>query len=221
MAQFETVVAGHRPFDEQLQGRKSQGLGAVQHRDGRWAIEGFQALHEFALGPQALAAGGQDMHLRRRAQDAFAERRNGVEQVLAVVDHQQHLPLAQEARQAGHRFAVVQRQVEEGRQVAGDHLRVVERRQVQQADAVAVLADQLFGDPQGHGGLADAAGADQGDETLARQLPHHIVHQHLAADQAGAAHRQVMPARLGGSACGALLETLGENGSREKGATKL
>ena len=92
--------------------------------------------------------------------------------------------------------------------MTGDHRRVVDRRQVQQANAVPVATDQLLGDAQGHGGLADAAGADEGDEALARQLRHQAVDQRLAADQAGAAHGQVMAARLGGVVRGRLLDLL-------------
>ncbi|KPA96414.1 hypothetical protein PF70_03544, partial [Pseudomonas asplenii] len=93
--QFEAVLAGHGPLDEQLQGGEIQGPGVVLGGCRRRAVERVQTLHELAFGSQALAAGGQDMHLRGAPQQAFAQRRDGVEQVFAVVDHQQHLPFAQ------------------------------------------------------------------------------------------------------------------------------
>ncbi|MNN31442.1 hypothetical protein D3C81_1451300 [compost metagenome] len=135
------------------------------------------------------------MHVRRTAQNVFAELGDGVDQVFAVVDDQQHLPVAQTVGKTAQGGVVVQGQFEQRRQMTVDHQRAVDRGQVQQANAVPVATDHLFGDPQGHGGLADAAGTDEGDEALAWQLHHQIVDQGLPADHSRAAHRQVMPAR--------------------------
>ncbi len=110
----------------------------------------------------------------------------------------------------------MQGQFEQCRQVAVDHQRAVDRGQVQQANAVRVTTDHLLGDSQGHGGLADAAGADEGDEALAWQLHHQIVDQRPPADHARATHRQVMPAR-----CGAVGADSCSAWSSECGATKL
>ena len=196
ISQFEAVVAGHGPFDEELQRGKIQGLGAVQHGDGRGAVQGLQALNEFAFSPQALAAGGQDVQMRRATQQAFTQQRHAVDQVLAIVDDQQHLAFTQEHGEVVQGFCIMQGQLEQRRQMTGDHRRIVDRRQVQQANSVPIATDQLFGDPQRHGGLADPAGADQGDETLARQVRHQAVDQRLPADHAGAAQGQVMAARF-------------------------
>ncbi|MNY04368.1 hypothetical protein D3C86_1370430 [compost metagenome] len=138
------------------------------------------------------------MHVRRTAQNVFAELGDGVDQVFAVVDDQQHLPVAQTVGKTAQGGVVVQGQFEQRRQVAVDHQRAVDRGQVQQANAVPVATDHLLGDPQGHSGLANAAGADQGDEALAGQLLHQVVDQRLPADHACATHRQVMLARRAG-----------------------
>jgi hypothetical protein len=46
----------------------------------------------FAFGAQAFAAGGEDMQVRRGAQQRLAELGHGVDQMLAGVDDQQQLP---------------------------------------------------------------------------------------------------------------------------------
>ncbi|MNE52227.1 hypothetical protein D3C80_1468900 [compost metagenome] len=168
VGQFEVVTAGHRPFGKQLQRRVLQGGIALDGHLPRRERQGVQALHVFAFGAQAFAAGGQDVQVRGAAQQGFAEQGDGVDQVLAVVDHQQQMPLLELPGDGVQWITVLQWQVEQCAQVGGDHGRVVERCQVQQMSAVTVVADQPFRDPQGNGGLADAAGADQGNEAFSR-----------------------------------------------------
>ncbi|MNM86409.1 hypothetical protein D3C81_985600 [compost metagenome] len=86
IAQFKAFLRGRGPFDEQLQRRIFQRLLTIQCRVHQWVFERIETLHEFAFRPQALAAGGEDMHLRRAAQNAFAEHRDGIDQVFAVVE---------------------------------------------------------------------------------------------------------------------------------------
>nr|BFE95926.1 hypothetical protein GCM10020185_64620 [Pseudomonas brassicacearum subsp. brassicacearum] len=71
VAQFEVVTAGHRPFGKQLQRRVFQGGVALDgHFPGR-ERQGVQALHVFAFGAQAFAAGGQDVQVGCAAQRGF------------------------------------------------------------------------------------------------------------------------------------------------------
>ena len=110
-------MGAHRSFDEQLQGGESHRLLAIETARRRRAIEGFQTLHELALSAQTFAAGGQNVYLRRAAQKALDEQRHGIDEVLAVIDHQQHLPLAQIVDHTRQRRAVVYCQIEQGRQL--------------------------------------------------------------------------------------------------------
>ena len=56
-------------------------------------------MHRLAVHPQRLAAGHQDPRLRAGVEDRVGQVGGGVEEVLAVVQHQQHLPGSQVGRQ--------------------------------------------------------------------------------------------------------------------------
>ena len=195
VAEGKALLVGHGALDQQLHGRVTQGLGAVA--GGGRAGQRFKALHIFTFGAQGFAAGGEDVQVRCMAQQGFTDQGDVVEQVLAVVDHQQHLACLQAAGEAGQGRILARRQAEQGGQVGQDHGRGTERRQVQQVNTVAVMPDQQFRDAQGDGGLADATGAGQGDKALLRQLLYQGVDQRLAADHARAPQGQVMAGALG------------------------
>lgn len=146
----------------------------------------------FAFGSQAFTAGRQDMQVRGAAQQRFAELSRGVDQMLAIIDHQQQMSFLELAGNGSQWIAVRLRQVQQGAQVWGDHDRIVEQRQIQQISAVAVAIDQPLGDPQGHSGLADATGTDQGNEAFARQMSYQAVHYRLASDHPGTTRRQIV-----------------------------
>ena len=195
VAEGKALLVGHGALDQQLHGRVTQGLGAVA--GGGRAGQRFKALHIFTFGAQGFAAGGEDVQVRCMAQQGFTDQGDVVEQVLAVVDHQQHLACLQAAGEAGQGGILARCQAEQGGQVGQDHGRGTERRQVQQVNTVAVMPDQQFRDAQGDGGLADATGAGQGDKALLRQLLYQGVDQRLAADHARAPQGQVMAGALG------------------------
>nr|WP_273229390.1 hypothetical protein [Pseudomonas kuykendallii] len=66
----------------------------------------------------------------------------------------------------------------------------LQRRQVDEAHAVAEAPERLLGDAQRHRGLADPAGTDDGDQPARGDLALHILDQRVAAFDAGQAHRQ-------------------------------
>ncbi len=128
-------------------------------------------------------------------QNLLAERRDRIDQVLAVVDHQQHLPFSQAVDQTSLRIAFSCGQIKQRRQMRADQRGIGDGRQIHQADAVAILVEQLFSDAQGDGGLANAAGADQSDAASARQLRNQVIDQGLATNHPRTTQRQVVPGR--------------------------
>ncbi len=198
-AEFKTVLMGHGAFDQQLQGRVTQGLGPIAA--GGRAGQRFEALHGFALGPQRFAAGGEDVQVRRVAQQGFADQCDVVQQVFAIVDDQQQLTRLQVAGERQQRLMFGRREVEQGGEVGQDHRRRAERRQVQQANAVAIMSNQQLRHAQRHGRLADATRAGQGDKALLGQLLHQCIDECLAADHPRAAQRQVMALAMGNAVC--------------------
>lgn len=125
-------------------------------------------------------------------QNLLAERGDRIDQVLAVVDHQQYLPFSQAVDQTSLRIAFWRGQIKQRRQMRADQRGIGNGRQVHQADAVAILVEQLFGDAQGDGGLADAAGTDQRDAASARQLRDQVIDHGLAPNHSRTTQRQVV-----------------------------
>ena len=74
-----------------------------------------------------------------------------------------------------------------------DHLRrVIDRRQIHQPHAIPIVLQQQFGHAQRHGGLADAAGPDQGHAAAHRQLPHQTADNRIATGDRREPCRQVV-----------------------------
>jgi hypothetical protein len=89
--QLETVKARGGALDEQLHRRKRQRLGSRQSGRPGWNRERRQAMQLLAFDQEWLATGGKDMdvgstfeHFCNRSRDRFND-------VLAVVEHKQHL----------------------------------------------------------------------------------------------------------------------------------
>ena len=105
---------------------------------------------------------------RRAARTTSAARR--VEQVLAVVQHQQHLPVADEPQQRVHRRAA--RLVGQAERAGGrdrHHVGIGDRRQIDVPDAVAEFGGDLGRDLHRQPGLARPAGTGQGDQPVVGQ----------------------------------------------------
>ena len=155
-SQLPPGLGGPGPLDEQ------RGSPVVQRAERPQVLAGHA---------QRLAAGGQDPGGIAAGQHAVGEPAGVVEDMLAVVQHQQdgaggqmvgHLVdgvggRALDAGGLGHR--------------PGDVRPRRDRRQVDEHGAVGVLGVQAAGRRQGHGGLADAAGAAHGDQ---RGLPDQV-----------------------------------------------
>ena len=90
--------------------------------------------------------------------------------VLSVIQHQQGMAL---------------RVFYGERHLFNDLHRIINSANIQLPNAVFVVLNQQLGAAQGHGGLADATRADQGDQTFAKQMPDHAgdirIPIHLAA----------------------------------------
>ena len=112
----------------------------------------------FSLDPQALAAGGQDHQPLTRPRQRPGQRRRPLEQVLAVVQHQQQLLAVQELRQ---RLAGVlagpggQREHRRDRIIDPGH--VADRGQLSEPRAVGEPRRHLGGGLQPQPGLAHPA----------------------------------------------------------------
>ncbi len=123
-AALEPVVGGACALDEQCH----RALMQIERVTVQWQCQRIDALHALALHARCLLAGHQQMLRRRRLQQLRHQRRNVVDQVLGVVQHEH--PARERAQQCGPGIAIGQRDVERTRQ-RGKHLAALrERRQV-------------------------------------------------------------------------------------------
>jgi hypothetical protein len=120
----------------------------------------------FALGAQRLAAGRQNVQVRCAFEDPGGQNGGFVDDVLAVVEHQQHPLVLQTGDQAGQRIFGADFETEHGSQRARHKARVAERRQIDQPDAMLTGGDQRLGHGDGDRGLADAAGPDNAQQPV-------------------------------------------------------
>ena len=158
-----------------------RGRGAVGEQPQRGGVHRFpeadrwrrhrQRRHRvdpLAGGGQRFAGRGEDPHPRAAAQEVVGQPGAGVEEVLAVVEHDQQLP-------AGELRGQLLRggpQPERGADGRGDLGRVRDPRELGQPDSVRGLpADRDFG---GEPGLAHPAGPDKRDQPRVREQRQHL-----------------------------------------------
>ena len=127
------------------------------------------------------------------ASSVSTTRDDGVDDVLAVVEHDQEAARRHVLGQAGlERGAVDVGNAERRRDDRGDPLAVLERRQVDEPDAVGegveLLARQLLRQPR----LAAAADPAQRDQARVAEQPRAVGERGFAADEAGPRLRQVV-----------------------------
>ena len=153
--------AGRAGFGQGLAGRQRQRADPVD-------LLGRQA--------QRLLAGGQHLQARRLREQRGGQLGHRVDEVFAVVQHQQHLHRLQGLRQRlprGDRCAgadgVLQRLLQHTGHVGQQRLGLRQRRQVDEHRAVREAPLQLAGHGTRQRRLADAASADDGDQPMRRQ----------------------------------------------------
>ena len=169
---------------------------AADPRHGSVAGHGQRLEAALLFGPQAqrLLAGGQHAQRRCALQQPVDEVGDGLEQVLAVVEHEQHLATCQridEGLEAG--LALRNRHAELLRHGMRQKSGVGEAGELDPPCAVALALDLGAGNRLGKAALADAAGADHGDEPVQGEQAgeqHQVV---VAADQIRSRRRQVGP----------------------------
>ena len=156
------------PLDEQpnrvVPHRSRRIGGARRHPQRRNHVD------RLAPDPQRLAAGGQHLHLRTTSEDSPHQHRDRVEQVLAVVEHQQRPPGADRGDDAVDQLGPRRRlHTQHLGDLVGDHVGVGDGGQLDQIGAVGKRLEQLAGGVQREAGLAGTARSGQRDQPVGRQ----------------------------------------------------
>ncbi len=119
---------------------------------------------------ERLAAGGEHGHRRRPGHDGVGQLRAGVDEVLAGVENQQQMAVAQVGEQrVGRRPGEVLGRADPLRDDVRQQPAVAQPGQFHQPHAVRVPGRRRGGGAQRHAGLADAAWTDERDKPRAVQ----------------------------------------------------
>ena len=138
----------------------------------RAAIVGFDGQpghreHPFEGHQQPGPAGGEHGQPGTAGEQPFQQDHHAVQQVLAVVQHEQRLPLGQPAEDVvRRRAALTLAEAERVRNRRRDHQRIGHRHQVDVPDAVGEPVSHVGRDTQGQAGLADPARPDGRDQAV-------------------------------------------------------
>ena len=127
-------------------------------------------MQPFAFGPQRLSAGGEDVNARCRRQDRFGQRRRAADDVLAAVEHDQGMLVAQPSRQAWYRVCVRNKDSQHGAKGARHKVGTGQRGKPDEPDSIPIGPTHGFGDCDRHRGFADPAGTDDRQKTASGQL---------------------------------------------------
>ncbi len=137
---------------------------------------------------ERLTAGRQDAHCGCRAQQRLDKPGTGVDEVLAVVEHQQNLSVAQVGHERLGRAGPVPSRVgqaDRGAEALRQEVGLPQVSQFDDVDAVGEDPARVTGHPQGEPGLAHAADPGQRDQAGARQQPSDPGGLGASADQRG------------------------------------
>jgi hypothetical protein len=154
-----------------------------------------------ACDTDLLTAGGENREARAAAQQFDNELAARAEQVLAVIEQQQHQPVGEEAQQRLHRGAArLIGQAECSRDGDRDDGRIRDRREVDVPDTVVEFAARFCRDFDGEPRLAGPARTGEGHQSTVGQELAHLVDLGATADEAGELCRKVMASNGIGSA---------------------
>ena len=159
----------------------------------RWQRQRAHRQHLLTGHAQGLTAGGQQCQLRTAVKQRLGDCGGGVDQVLAVVQHDEGAPLCQVGAQAvNQRRLRLLAHTQHRRQRGGDALRLAQRRQIDKPDAIGEGRHLLLRQLQRQPRLAAAADARQRQQAGLQQQLRALPQAGLAANEPGAQGVQVV-----------------------------
>src|ERR1700749_4826518 len=119
----------------------------------------------FTFDPERFAAGRQDVRLWCLADDAFGQRCRNVNNMLAIVKHEQDLPVANKGQQTNDRVLRLHHEPEYRRYRCRHEFGIGQCSQIDEEHRALESVNQRMSDRDRYGGFADTAGTDYTDET--------------------------------------------------------
>ena len=154
-----------------------------------------EAVLAFARYPERFPAGRQNAYAPRSAEKRRRQAGHRLNDMLAVVEQQQHPVVSKGSDKGDKRIFGEYLQTQHGRNRARHQAGVAEGGQVDKPDAVFVAGDHALGDGEGDRGLADTSGSDDRHQALARKSRDERRHRFLAADHPSYSERQIVRRR--------------------------
>ena len=151
----------------------------------------------FAINAQRFTAGGEDCHAGRTAQQGLRQSSACLQDVLAIVEHQQRLLRPKAVAQgAGHRLSGGLFHAQYLRQCGRNQRRIAQRRQVNKPNTIAICFDHLGGGLQRQPRLPDSAGPRHTQKPCCRQALLDLDKLQLATDERLQSIRQICTLRI-------------------------
>ena len=205
---LEGQVGEAGSFGEQPDGVVGHGGGGfdvgVGHRERRHPV------HHFAGDAEALAAGGEHGELRASREEFAAESGDGVDDLFAVVEHEQDPLGADRFGEGDLEWLPADRSdTEELCDLLDEHTAVDDGAEFGHAEPVGEVGDHPFGDADREAGLAGAARAGQRDHPVLAHEVGDIGDLAAAADEARELDRERVLRPLDGAQARVLGRELG------------
>src|ERR1700688_4547149 len=116
VGQIEFVHCSGRAFNEELDRRKLESFGCVNLRRERRDLQRRKSAEPFSFHPQWFAASRKYAYSASFPQETRYKIGRSSDDMLAVVEYKQHLPVSQRGDQAGKRIVATNCQPQGGRQ---------------------------------------------------------------------------------------------------------
>src|SRR5580692_9930374 len=144
----------------------------------------------FTFHPERFAAGRQDVRLRCLADDAFGQRCRNADNMLAIVEHEQDLPVANKGQQTNDRVLGLHHEPEYRRDRCRHELGIGQSSQIDEEHRALESANQRMSDRDRYGGFSDPAGTDDTDEAPLLKLLRQRSNGVITADHSRWSRRQ-------------------------------
>ena len=150
-------------LDEQLNGREVECLLSVETGQYSRNLQRLQATKALALDTERLAAGRQDSHTGTSPRHPESQSSSSLDDMLAVVEHQEHPFVAQQGEQAGE--WILRGSIEAKCRTNGCRQQpwFADGGQIDKPNTVLETVGQPFSGRNGNAGLADTARSDKRD----------------------------------------------------------
>src|SRR5882757_7912478 len=171
ISQHKRNSARNDAFHEEPHGREAHRF-AGRESDGslRRATQRRQAIDLFAFNPQRLTARCQNVDSGSFTENSLGHRRRRLDEMLTVVEHQEHPPIANKREEILDRTVGIDWEIQPRRDRAGYERWVIECSKIDEMNRAAKLRKLGMSDRYRHRRLADAARPYDRHEALAKEL---------------------------------------------------